>query len=331
MQRREFIALSGTAAVSAVLRPGLVRAQAMPEIGILNSVAFDPIADRIDAFFSGLESLGFVESQNVTTAYRSSEGVAAWLPPLALDLVRRSPKAIVCMTSANTVRAAAAATSTIPIVFAISGDPVELGLVANRARPEANVTGAARVTAALNPERLKVVCQLVPPPRPVAFLLNSEKAPGTAIHERVRQMEEAARAAERRLVVLDLAGGPELGSIFATMTQHDVGAFVISTEALFGVWRDQVIGLSARHGIAAMFPNREYVFAGGLVSYGADLYEHYRVAGAYTGRILKGETCAELPVQIPTKFEMVINLKTARALGLNVPLPLLDRADELIE
>jgi ABC-type uncharacterized transport system substrate-binding protein len=328
MRRREFIALLGG---TACLWLRGVRAQTLPEIGILETFPFDLIGDRLDAFFSGLSEAGFVEDKTVTVTYRSSDGHAEWLPSLAADLVRRRPHVMVCLTSPHTVIAALGATSAIPIVFAISGDPVELGLVANRERPEANVTGAARVTEALNPQRFKVISQLLPSARPIAFLLNSENAPAAAIDQRVRQMEEAARAADRRLVVLDLAGNPELPSIFDTMTHLDVAAFVISTEALFGVWRDQIIALSAQHGIAAMFPNREYALAGGLISYGADLYEHYRVAGLYAGRILNGEIPRDLPVQIPTKFEMVINLKTARALGLTVPPALLQDATEVIE
>ena len=214
---------------------------------------------------------------------------------------------------------------------AISSDPTALGLVANLQRPEANVTGAARITEPLNPERLKVLCELAPPTRPVAFLLNSNRVSADTTNERIREMEAVAHAAGHQLVVLDLAGRPDILAIFAGMAKQGVGAFVISTEALFNVWRDQVISLSANYGIAAMFPNREYVLAGGLISYGADFYEHYRVAGTYAGRILKGETPADLPVLLPTKTEMVINLRTAKALGLTVPQTLLRDATEVIE
>jgi len=328
--RREFMTLLGGAVAAWPIAASAQRA-VVPEIGILNSLSFGPIADRLDAFLEGLEDTRFVEGRNVTIAYRSAEGQAALLPALAADLVRRNPKVIVCLTSANTVRAAMGATSTIPIVFAIAGDPAELGLVANPDRPEANVTGAGRRTEELNPERLKVICELVPQPSPVGFLLNSDSVPPATTSERIRAMEAAAQSVGRRLVVLDLAGNPELGTIFADMAQQGIAAFVISTEALFNVWRDQVIGLSASYGIAAMFPNREYAQAGGLISYGADLYEHYRVAGTYAGRILKGEKPSDMPVQLPTKFEMVINLRTAKALGLTVPQALLRDATELIE
>jgi putative ABC transport system substrate-binding protein len=334
IRRREFVTLlGGAAAMPLLLGPLAARAQqpGLPEIDILNSVVLDPIVDRIYAFLEGLEDTRFVVDRNVAVEYRSSDGRAGLLPGLAAELVGRNPAVIVCLTSAGTVRAAIAATSTIPIVFAISGDPVALGLVANLNRPEANVTGAARVTEPLNPERLKVLCELAPPERPIAFLLNSNAVAADTTNERIREMEVVAHAAGHQLVVLDLAGRPDILAIFAGMAKQRVGAFVISTEALFNVWRDQVIALSASTGIAAMFPNREYVLAGGLISYGADFYEHYRVAGTYAGRILKGEKPADLPVQLPTKTEMVINLKTAKALGLTVPQTLLRDATEVIE
>jgi putative tryptophan/tyrosine transport system substrate-binding protein len=334
MNRREVITfLGGAAAASSVSGPRGSSAQqaAVPEIGILNSVSVGPILDRIDAFLESLENEGFVEGRNLAIEYRSADGQADWLPALADELVRRNPKVIVCMTSANTVRAAEAATSTIPIVFAITGDPVEMGLVANPKRPEANVTGAGRASEALNPERLKVICELVPQTGPVGFLLDSDFVSADTTGERIRQMESVAHAMGRRLVVIDLAGKPPITEIFASMARQGIGAFVISAEALFNVWRDQVIALSASYRIAAMFPNREYPLAGGLISYGADLLEHYRVAGAYTGRILKGETPADLPVQLPTKYETVLNLKTAKAIGLDVPESVLARATEVIE
>jgi putative ABC transport system substrate-binding protein len=330
VRRRDFISLLGGAVAVGSL-PSHALAADPPKIGILNSISFGPIADRLDAFLERLEQGGFIDGQNLTIEYRSAEGHAERLPALAADLARRNEKVIVCLNGGNTVRAAEAATSTIPIVFAISGDPLELGVVANLDRPEANATGAARRTEDLNPERLKVICELVPQPRPVGFLINSDLATAATTNERIEQMEAAAAALGRRLIVLDLAGQPELGAVFANMVQHDIAAFVISTEALFTVWRDQVIALSARHGIAAMFPNREYAFAGALISFGADLYEHYRIAGAYTARILKGEKPTDLPVVLPAKSDLVINLRTAKALGLDVPATLRARADELIE
>jgi putative ABC transport system substrate-binding protein len=332
-RRREFIRLLGGAAAAAIHCPLGVRAQqpALPEIGILNSVVLNPVVDRIYAFLEGLEDTRFVVDKNVLVEYRSSDGRAGLLPGLAEELVARNPAVIVCLTSATTVRAAKAATSNIPIVFAISGDPVAIGLVASLEHPEANVTGAARVTEPLNPERLKVLCEFAPAERPVAFLLNSNSVPADTTQERIREMEVVARAAGHQLVVVDLAGRPDIVQVFAGMAKQRVGAFVISTEALFNVWRDQVIALSASSGIAAMFPNREYVLAGGLISYGADFYEHYRVAGTYAGRILKGEKVADLPVLLPTKTEMVINKRTAAALGLTIPEALLREASEVVE
>jgi len=332
IRRREFLLL-GAAAATPTYWPLTARAQqpSLPEVAILNSVVLAPIIDRIEAFLEGLEDTRFVVDRNVSIEYRSSNGRAGLLPGLAAELVSRNPAVIVCLTSAGTVRAAMAATSTIPIVFAISGDPAAMRLVANLEHPEANVTGAARVTEPLNPERIKVLCEFAPPSRPVAFLLNSNAVPADTTNERIREMEVVAHAAGHELVVVDLAGRPDIVAVFAGMAKQGVGAFVISTEALFNVWRDQVIALSASSGIAAMFPNREYVQAGGLISYGADFYEHYRVAGTYAGRILKGEKPADLPVQLPTKVEMVINQRTAKALGLTIPQALLRDATEVIE
>ena len=329
MKRREFCTWLAGAAVW----PVSARAQepALAQIGILNSISFGPIADRLDAFLERLEVGGFVDGRNLEISYRSAEGHGEWLSPLADDLVRRNARVIVCLTSATTVRAAKAATSRIPIVFAVSGDPIELGLVANLEHPQGNVTGAGRRTEELNPQRLKVISELVPQERPLAFLLNSDLAPADTTNDLIDDMEAAAHALGRRLVVVDLAGQDELPAVSARMAEQNVAAFVISTEALFSVWRDQVIALSARYRVAAIFPNREYAFAGGLISFGADLYEHYRIAGSYTARILKGEKPADLPVQIPTKYEIVINLRTANALGLTVPAKLRALATEVVE
>jgi putative tryptophan/tyrosine transport system substrate-binding protein len=330
IRRRDFFILLGGAAAG---WPLAVRPQpaAMPVIGILNSISFGPIGDRLDAFLERLGDEGFVDGKNLTIEYRSAEGRAQLIPDLAADLVSRNPRAIVCLTSASTVRGAKAATSQIPIVFAVTGDPLELGLVANLDHPEANVTGAGRRAEELNPERLKVISEFVPPPHAIAFLLNSDVATAAVANTMIERMEATARDLGRRLVVVDLAGQKELAAVFDRMARQDVGGFVISTEALFTVWRDEVIALSAHYEIAAIFPNREYAAAGALISFGADLYEHYRIAGTYTARILKGALPADLPVQIPTKFETVINLNTAKAMRLTVPPALLATASELIE
>lgn len=326
MKRREFIALLGGAAAW----PIAARAQE-PMIGLLSTLAFVPIADRVDAFHEGLNKSGFVEPRNITIDYRSAEGDAGQLPALTADLVRHDPKVIVCLASVFAVRAAKEATSTIPIVFAVSGDPIELGLVTNLDKPEGNVTGAGRLTEALNPERLGVICELTPQSTSVGFLVHSRSTTPALTEERNREMEAAAHALGRQLVIIDLAQETELVSLFARMSQQKINALVISTEALFAVWRDQVIAMAAAFRVAVIFPNRDYALAGGLISYGADLYEHFRVAGTYTGRILKGEKPGGLPVQMPTKLDMVINLKAARAIGLTVPQALLSRADDVIE
>jgi len=328
-RRRLLAGLGGVAACAAF--PLVARAQDPVRIGVLNSISYGPIVDRLDAMLDRLEEAGFVDGQNLEVEYLSAEGQADRLPLLAAQLVHLNAMVIICLTGVST-RAAMAATSTIPIVFAISGDPYELGLVVNLKRPEGNVTGASRRTEELNPERLKVISEMVSPSRPIGFLLNSDLAPAATTNDRIEQMEKTATALGRQLVVIDLAGREKaLPAVFAGMAQQDVAAFVISTEALFSVFRDQVIGLSARHKIAAIFPNREYPHSGGLISFGADIYEHYRIAGTYTARILKGARPAELPVQDATKFELVINLKTAQALGLTVPPSVRALASEVIE
>jgi putative ABC transport system substrate-binding protein len=332
--RRQLLAGLGGVVASTAAWPFAAGAQqpATAQIGILNSISYGSILDRLDAFLERLEDNGFVEGRNLAIALRSADGQNDRLPGLAAELVDQNPKVIVCLTGPITVRAAMAATATIPIVFAITGDPFELGLVANRDRPEANVTGAGRRTEELNPERLKVICELVPPGRPVGFLLNSGLVSAATTNQRIEPMQAAAKALGRQLFVFDLAGQEiEVAAVFATMAQKDIAGFVISTEALFTVFRDQMIALSARHGMAAIFPNREYVQAGGLISFGADLYEHYRIAGTYTARLLNGAQPAELPAQVPAKYEVAINLKTAKALGLTVPPSLRGLATEVIE
>jgi len=331
--RRRMLAAMGSA-VACAAAPFAARSQepAVVRIGVLNSISYGPILDRLDAFLDQLETGGFVDGQNLMVEYLSAEGRAERLPFLAAELVQQGVQAIVCLTGASTVRAAMEATFIIPIVFAITGDPYELGLVTSATRPEGNVTGAGRRSEELNPERLKVLSEIVPPSRPIAFLLNSDLAPAATTNERIDPMEQAAAALGRQLVIIDLAGREKaLPEVFASMAQQEIGGFVISTEALFSVFRDQVIGLSARHKIASIFPNREYPHSGGLISFGADIYEHYRIAGSYTARILKGARPAELPVQIATKFELVINLKTAQALGITVPPSIRKLASEVIE
>ncbi|HLQ92336.1 MAG TPA: ABC transporter substrate-binding protein [Xanthobacteraceae bacterium] len=324
--RRQLLKGLGGAAGAAAFIPFSTCAQepapqpAMARIGFLNSISYGPIIDRLDAFLDKVEEGGFFEGKNLAVEYLSAEGQAARLTGLAAGLMSRNANVIVCLSSAITVRAAMAVTTTTPIVFAITGDPAELGLVRNLARPEANVTGAGRRTEEFNPERLQVICEFVPPPRPVAFMINSDSAPAATTNARIEQVQSTANSLGRRLMVVDLAGREvDIAIVFAEMAKQDIAAVVMSTEALFTVFRDQVISLSARHNIATIFPNREYVQSGGLISFGADIYEHFRVAGSYTARILKGAQPADLPVQVPTKFDLMINRKTAQALGLTVP------------
>jgi putative ABC transport system substrate-binding protein len=336
--RRQLLKGLGGAAGATAFMPFPTRAQepapeaTMARIGVLNSISYGPIMDRLDAFLDRVEEGGFFEGKNLTIEYLSANGQTGRLMGLAAGLVSRNANVIVCLSSASTVHAAMAVTTTTPIVFAITGDPLELGLVRNLARPEANVTGAGRRTEEFNPERLQVICEFVPPPRPVAFMINSDSAPAATTNARIEQVQSTANSIGRRLMVVDLAGREvDIAIVFAEIAKQNVAAVVMSTEALFTVFRDQVISLSARHNIATIFPNREYVQSGGLISFGADLHEHYRIAGTYTARLLKGAQPADLPVQIPTKFDLMINRKTAQALGLAVPPTLRGITPEIFE
>jgi putative ABC transport system substrate-binding protein len=329
MRRRDFITVIGAAAAW----PIAVRAQQapMPVIGLLSGVAFDPsagYAGRVAAFRQGLKESGFVEGQNLTIEYRTADGQFDRLPALATDLVRRRVAVIFAMGSAEPAKAAKAATSTIPIVFAYGADPVADGLVASLNRPGGNVTGTTRNNGALNPKRLEFICELVPQAKSVAFLMTTSDYSRTV---ETNLVAAAARVIGREIVVLEVASEEDIEAAFATMVQKRIAAATVSADARMAGWRDQIARLAARHGIPMIYANREFVKAGGLISYSAELYDHFRVAGTYVGRILKGEKPADLPVQLPTKFEMVINLKTARALRLAVPQTLLVTADEVIE
>jgi putative ABC transport system substrate-binding protein len=325
MKRRAFIFLLG----GAIARPLTARAQqkAMPVIGYLSNTSPGPAAPFLAAFRQGLGDTGYVEGQNVAIEYRWAEGRYDQLPALAADLVTRKVDVIVAAGGSPAARAAKSATSTIPIVFN-SGDPVASGLVANLARPGGNLTGLSLVTVELMSKRLELLSELVPQARVIALLVNPTNS--TAEHITL-DVQEAARAKGVQLLILKAGTESEIDAAFASLVQQHADALVVSTDPFFTSRREQLVALASRHAVPAIHEWREFASAGGLISYGPSLTAAVRQVGIYTGKILKGAKPADLPVQQPTVFELVVNLKTAKALGLTVPQSLLQRADEVIE
>ena len=326
MRRREFIALLGGAAAA---WPLAVRAQPLPVIGVLSSRSAGEDAQLLAAFRQGLAEAGYVESQNVSIEYRWAEGQNDRLPALAADLVRRQVTVIATPGSTPGALAAKAATSTIPIVFGTGADPVALGLVPRLSRPGANVTGATTMSVEIGPKRLELLHELVPAATAMALLVNPTN-PALA-DTQSREFQEAARTLGLQLHILSASDEREFDFAFASMVRLGAGALVISADQLFNTRSEQLAGLTIRHAVPAIFQYREFVAAGGLMSYGGSLADEFRVTGFYAGRILKGEKPGDLPVQQATKVELFINLKSAKALGITVPITLLGRADEVIE
>jgi ABC-type uncharacterized transport system substrate-binding protein len=326
VQRREFITLIGSAATA---WPLAARAQqaAMPMIGFLSGVSPGPFAQRLAAFRQGLNETGFIEGRNVAIEYRWAEGQYDRLPALATDLVGRRVVVIVAYTNAAAL-AAKVATTTIPIVFLVGDDPVRLGLVASLARPGENITGVSWFGADLEAKQLSLLHELVPNAAVIALLVDLNALPAAS---RVSQVEAAARALGLQLVVLNARIPSDIDMAFASLVRERAGALVVGGGAFLLSRRDQIIALAARHAIPAIYGFREYSADGGLISYGNHIPDSFRRAGVYTGRILKGDKPADLPVEQPTKFELVINLKTAKALGLAVPSSMQWLADEVIE
>jgi ABC-type uncharacterized transport system substrate-binding protein len=327
LKRREFITLLGGAAVT---WPLAVRAQqpAMPVIGFLSGASPGPFAHLVAAFRQGLQEAGYTEGQNVTIEYRWAEGQYDRLPSLAADLVHL-PVAVIAATGGSVAaRAAKAATATIPIVFSSGADPVKVGLVASLSRPGGNVTGVHVFIGALDPKKLGLLRELAPQATLVGALLNPNVED---FQVRLADLQEAARTVGQQIHILSASTEGELDTAFAALSQIGAGALVVSADAFFNSRRDQIVALAARYAIPAIYETREYAVAGGLMSYGTSLTESYHQVGVYTGRILKGAKPADLPVFQLTKFQFVLNLKTAKALGVKISDNLLSLADEVIE
>jgi len=326
VKRRELLLV----AAGAMSTPRMLRAQqkAMPVIGYLNGGWPSLNPHYLAAFRQGLSETGYIEGQNVTIEYRWAEGRDDRLPALAADLVGRKVDLIVASGALPVALAAKGATSTIPIIFPAISDPVAAGLVASLARPGGNVTGFSPFQFEMMPERLELLTELVPQARVIALLVNPNDPRAEGF---IRDMQEAARTKGVQLPILKARSESEIDAAFTTLVKLPAAALVVGPDPLFSSRRDQLVALASRHTIPAISPWREMVAAGGLISYGPSIAALLREAGIYAGRILKGEKPADLPVQRPTRFELVINLKTANALGLTIPPSILARVDEVIE
>jgi putative tryptophan/tyrosine transport system substrate-binding protein len=328
MRRRELMfVLAGMMTTARSLR---AQQKAMPVIGYLGITSLGPTAPYVAAFRQGLTETGFVEGQNVAVEYRWAEGHYDRLPALAAGLADRRVDVIVATGGTPGLRAAKDATPTIPVVFVTGNDPVAAGLVASLARPGGNLTGFMIFARELYPKRLELLSELVPQARVTAFLMNPNTNP-PATERVIAELQEAAAAKGVQLHVLKAGTESEIETAFATLSQLQAGALVVGSDPFFNSRRDQLVVLAARHAFPAIYDSREFAELGGLISYGTSLTGVWRQVGAYVGRILAGAKPADLPVQQPTTFELVVNLKTAKALGLTIPPALLARVDEVIE
>jgi len=328
MNRREFISLLGGAA-AAWPRAARAQQQAMPTIGFLHSATSDTVVHFVTAFRNGLRETGFIEGQNLAVEYRFAEGHYDRLPTLAADLVRRQVAVIVASGGDPPALAVKAATATMPIVFTCSTDPVKLGLVTSLNRPGGNATGVSGLTSMMLAKRLELIRELVSSDATIAALVNPSSSSAEAQSE---DLLAAAQAYKQRLIVLTASTVGDIDAAFATIIQQHAVALIVDTDAFFLARHDQLSALEAQFDKnSSDLPQREFAVAGSLMSYGVSLSDINRQLGVYAGRILKGEKPSDLPVEQPTKFEFVINLKTAKTLGLTVPATLLTFADEVIE
>jgi putative ABC transport system substrate-binding protein len=326
MRRREFITLMGGAAASL---PFAARGQQpLPVVGFLHGASPSYLGQFVDAIRKGLNEAGYVEGQNLAIEYRWAEGHYDRLAALAADLVDRQVAVILAMGGTDPARAAQAATSTIPIVFVSAADPVRTGLVASLNRPGGNVTGVSLIAAALEQKKMGLLHELAPKASVIAVLINPNY-PGAKTQ--TGEVQETASHLGVKAVILTTATDDEIDAAFAGAVQQGAGAMLVSSDPFFNSRRGRFVEQAARHSLPVIYPQSEYVRGGGLISYGPDFSDGYRNGGVYVGKILKGAKPAELPVMQPTKFELVINLKTAKTLGLMVPPTLLATADEVIE
>ena len=327
MNRRKFSILLGGAAAT---WPLAARAQqtAMPVVGFMTSIGRNDRSHLVDAFRRGLREAGYIEGRDVAIEYRFAENQHDRLPALAADLVDRKVAVIAATGSGSSILAAKASTTTIPIVFTFAGDPVQEGFVASLNRPGGNITGISWFNAVLSGKALGLLHELVPSAAVIALMVNPKTPESARV---LSDAEEVARMLGRQLLVLNASDPSEIDTAFATLRQRRAGALLVSAAAFLTVRGQQIVALAARDAIPVMYPNREFVADGGLISYGNDVTDAYRRAGLYVARILKGEKSNDLPVDQATKFEFVINLKAAKALGLEIPPTLVARADEVIE
>jgi putative ABC transport system substrate-binding protein len=325
MRRRDFITVLGGAAAWPLAARG--QQSKVPVIGFLSSASRQTMAPEIGGFLQGLRENGYIEGQNVAIEYRWAEGQLDRLPVLAAELVDH-PVAVLFSHTDLAIVAARAATATIPIVFHTGSDPVRAGFVASLNRPRGNLTGATSLSADLGPKRLGLLLELAPKDKVIAVLVDQNFPDGVS---QLTAIQEAARSLNRQIIVLNARTASDVDTAFATLMQQHAGALTSLGGNFFNTIAEQIVALAARNSVPAIYDRREFPAAGGLMSYGPDRFAVSRQAGIYVGRILKGDKPGDLPVQQPTKFELVINLKTAKALGLAVPPTLLAIADEVIE
>jgi putative ABC transport system substrate-binding protein len=327
MKRRDFLARAGSAALAV---PRLAQAQqtGLPVIGFINPTSPAAYPHVIAAFHKGLQEAGYVEGKNVVIEYRWAEGRLDRLPALAVELARRRVHVIVATGGDSSAFAAKAATTTIPIVFNSAGDPVRTGLVDGLSRPGGNMTGVSRVSSELLPKRLELLAEVAPKAEVIGFLTNPTNR---TVEPRIKDVQMAAQSLGRKVHVLKATTVSEIDWAFTSLKQIKIDALLILNDSFFNSSNRLLGALSVRHAVPAIYQERNFALAGGLMSYGASLAAAYHVMGVYAGRVLEGAKPADLPVQQQDKVEFIVNLNTARALGLTIPLPLLGRADELIE